>query len=162
LLLLLLLLLLLRICCTWHAPGCQLLFFGSLNGRIHGCSGALHCICGSCDRPSSSIVHSPRTLLLLLGHALPGRTTRSRGTRLVRGSIGPCCGAVLRGSLLVVAAGAILLPHEVGKRDGLAVLLLELHLAVLQLLPLLGRQRLVLQQRLVERLGRAAGAVHRV
>lgn len=31
-----------RIHRTWRATGCQLLFFGSLNGGIHSSGGALH------------------------------------------------------------------------------------------------------------------------
>lgn len=39
-----------RIHRTWHATGRQLLLFGSLNGSIDSCGGALHGVCGSCDR----------------------------------------------------------------------------------------------------------------
>lgn len=134
-----------RIHSTWHTAGRQLLFFGSLDGRVDSRGRVLHRVCGS--RSGRSIVHSRARLDRTLTH-------RSLWTLLVCGD---------RGSILcypLVATDAILLPHGIGKLDRLGILLLELYLAILQPLPLLRWQRLVLLQGLVNGLGRAAGIFH--
>ncbi len=138
-----------RIHCAWHPAGCQLLLFGSLNGCIDSSRGALHRV--RRNRNRRAIAHS----LTRLGYPLGPRGLRARLAGCIRG-----CGA---GAVLgrpLGAAGAILFPDKVCERDGLRVLFLKLYLAVFEFLPLFGGERLVLLERLIDRLGRAAGALH--